>query len=86
MSLMGLGAGLALGLVAAFLGEVTRPAFHTTQQVSQKFGAPLVIGLPVVLTQAENRRRGWRKTFEWIGGSVLASAIGLAEFYVLLHP
>jgi polysaccharide biosynthesis transport protein len=85
-SLMGIGAGLALGLVVAFLTDLARPTFHTTREVSQRFGAPLVVGLPVIFTQAENRRRNWRKTFEFMAGSALALAIGVAEFYVLRHP
>jgi succinoglycan biosynthesis transport protein ExoP len=85
-SLMGVGAGLLLGLIAAFLMEMARPTFHTTKEVSHRFGAPLVIGLPVVFTQAEKRRRSWKKTFEVMGGSVLALAICVAEFYVLRHP
>jgi hypothetical protein len=83
---MGVGAGLLLGLIAAFLMEMARPTFHTTKEVSHRFGAPLVIGLPVVFTQAEKRRRSWKKTFEVMGGSVLALAICVAEFYVLRHP
>jgi len=85
-SLMGIGAGLFLGLVVAFVTESARPALHTTKEVSQRFGAPLVIGLPVIYTRGEKRRRSWKKAFEWMGGSVLASAIGVAEWYVFWHP
>ncbi len=85
-SLMGIGAGLALGLVIAFLTDLGRPTLHTMREVSQRFGAPLVIGLPLVFTQREKRRRNWKTTFQWMGGSVLALAIGAAEFYVLRHP
>lgn len=86
LSLGGFGAGLVLGLVIVFVKELARPTLNTTREVTQRFGAPLVISLPVVLTRAEQRRRGWRKTFEVLGGSVLASAICIAEFYVLRHP
>jgi polysaccharide chain length determinant protein (PEP-CTERM system associated) len=85
-SLMGVGAGLFLGLALAFITELARPTFHTAREVSQRFGAPLVVGLPVVLIGSEKRRRGWKKTFEFVGGSVLALVIGVAEFYVLKHP
>ena len=85
-SLMGIGAGLFLGLVVAFVTELGRPTLHTMREVSQRFGAPLVIGLPVVFTESEKRRRGWKMTFQWMGGSILALAIGAAEFYVLRHP
>ena len=85
-SLMGVGGGLFLGLVVAFFTEFARPTFHTAREVSQRFGAPLVIGLPMVLIGSEKRRRVWKKTFELVGGSVLTLAIGVAEFYVLKHP
>lgn len=85
-SLMGVGAGFFLGLAIAFLTELARPTFHTAKEISQRFGAPLVIGLPVVLTRGETRRRGWKKAFELVAGSALALVIGVAEFYVLKHP
>jgi len=82
----GLGAGLFLGLVMAFLKELARPTFHTAKEISQRFAAPLVIALPVLRTRSEQRRRNWRRTFEWLGGSILALAIGAAELYVVGHP
>lgn len=85
-SLMGIGGGLFLGLAIAFVTDLARPTFHSTSQISQRFGAPLVIGLPIILTRAETRRRTWRKTFEVMAGSVLALVIAVAEIYVLRHP
>jgi succinoglycan biosynthesis transport protein ExoP len=85
-SLMGMGAGLLLGLVIAFLKDLAQPTFHTAREVSQRFGAPLVIALPVIFTSREKTRRGWKKTFELLGGSVLALAVCIAELYVLRHP
>lgn len=82
----GLGVGLFLGLVMAFLKELAQPAFHTTREISQRFGAPLVVALPLLRTSAEKRRRNWRRTFEWLGGSILALAICAAELYVVGHP
>jgi succinoglycan biosynthesis transport protein ExoP len=86
MSLIGIGAGLLLGLVVALGSELARPTFHTVKDVSHRLDAPLVVALPVVLTRPEKGRRRWKRTFEWMGGSILVSAIGLAEFYVILHP
>jgi succinoglycan biosynthesis transport protein ExoP len=85
-SMMGVGAGLFIGLALAFVTDLARPAFHTVKEVSLRLGAPLVVGLPVVFTTSENRRRPWKKTFELLCGLVLAAAIGMAEFYVLRHP
>ena len=86
LSWMGIGAGLFLGLVLAFVKDLVRPTFHSVKEVSLRFGAPLVVGLPVVFTKSENRWRTWKKAFELLCGLVLAVAIGMAEFYVLRHP
>jgi polysaccharide chain length determinant protein (PEP-CTERM system associated) len=86
ISLGGIGGGLFLGLALAFVKDLARPTFHSAKEISQKFGAPLVIALPVVLTSREQRRRGWRKAFEFVGATVLVVMIGAAEFYVFVHP
>ena len=86
LSLGGLGAGLVLGLAFAFLKELARPTFHTTKEISQRFAAPLVIGLPEILTRAEERNRRWIKGLELVCGSALALVICVAEYYVLRHP
>jgi uncharacterized protein involved in exopolysaccharide biosynthesis len=86
LSLMGIGAGLFLGLVLAFVKDLVRPTFHSVREVSLRFGAPLIIGLPVVRTRSESRRKAWKKTLEFVCGSVLAAGVGVAEFYVAWHP
>ncbi len=86
ISLGGIGAGLALGLVITFFLDLARPTFHTTEEISNRFGAPLVVALPVVLSLGDRRRRAWKKALELMAGSVLTLAIGIAEFYVLRHP
>jgi polysaccharide chain length determinant protein (PEP-CTERM system associated) len=86
LSLGALGGGLALGLVFAFVLDLSRPTFHTTKEITSRLGAPLVIGLPLVFTEKEKRRRAWRRVFDWIGGVAVAAVVGAAEFYVLLHP
>jgi succinoglycan biosynthesis transport protein ExoP len=86
LSLGGLGAGLFLGLIFAFLKEVARPTFHTTREVSRRYNAPLVIGLPVVLTPAEERHRHWIKAVELVCGSAVALVICIAQLYVVWHP
>ncbi len=86
LGLGGFFAGLALGLVLAVVVELVRPTFHDTREITLKFGAPLVIGLPLVLTPREKRLRKWKKTVEMVGGSVAVSLVCLAELYVLRHP
>jgi polysaccharide chain length determinant protein (PEP-CTERM system associated) len=86
LSLGALAGGLALGLMFAFALELRRPTFYTIKEVTHRFGAPLVIGLPLVFTEKERRRQVWRRAFDWIGGVGVAAVVGAAEFYVVLHP
>jgi uncharacterized protein involved in exopolysaccharide biosynthesis len=86
LSLMGLAGGLGLGLVLAFVTQLARPTFHSTREITRRLGAPLVIGLPVILTKSEIRRGKWRRVVEFAAGSVLALAMCVAEVYVLRHP
>jgi hypothetical protein len=44
-----------------------------------------VLGIPVLLTPAEKRMRGWRKAAEWVAGTALVLAVFIAESYVYLH-
>jgi polysaccharide chain length determinant protein (PEP-CTERM system associated) len=86
IGLGGLGAGLVLGLLAAFVKDLTKPSLRTPKEVSQRFNAPLVIGIPAILTVAEVRRHKWKTKVELLGGSVLTLVICAAELYVLRHP
>jgi polysaccharide chain length determinant protein (PEP-CTERM system associated) len=86
LGLAGFGGGLFLGLAVAFLKDLARPTFHTTKEITLKLGAPLVIGVPVLLSRAERKRQGLIRVFEVVGVSVIVSAICLAEFYIFRHP
>ncbi len=82
----GAGGGLLLGLVLAALAGIRNPTFHDDKEVIRRFSIPLVIGLPLLLTPAETRRRSWKRIFEWSAGSVVTVAVLVAEGYVYLHP
>lgn len=86
LSLAGLGGGLLAGVLLVFVAEFARPTFRSTQEITRRLGAPLVIGLPLVLTKREKQRRNWRKVLEFAVGSTLALMICAAELYVLRHP
>jgi succinoglycan biosynthesis transport protein ExoP len=86
LSLAGLGGGLLAGVLFAFVSEFARPTFRSAQEITRRLGAPLVIGLPLVLTTREMQRKNWRRILEFAVGSTLALAICAAEAYVLRHP
>lgn len=84
LSLIGLGGGIALGFVLAFLLEFRNATFHREEEL-KKFALPIVIGVPMIRTQQEARRRVWLRVFEWGGALALVAAVSVAEYYVYLH-
>jgi polysaccharide chain length determinant protein (PEP-CTERM system associated) len=82
MSLGGMGAGLFLGLALAFVMDMKSASFHTEQQLTKQFGPAMVLGIPLLLTPAEEKKRIWRRSFEWAAGSVLVLVVCVAELYV----
>ena len=86
ISLGGFGGGLLFGLALAFLADFRNPSFRTEKEVKQRFSPPIVLTLPFICTPAQQLWRNWRVGLEWFGGTVLATAVLLAEFYVYRHP
>ena len=82
MSLGGAAGGIFLGLALAFLMDMKNAAYHTEQELSNQFKLPIVLGVPLLLTQREERKRAWTRSFEWVAASVLVLAVFAAEFYV----
>ena len=82
LSLGGAVAGLALGVGLAFLLETADHSLYDEHDVSRRFGIPLVVAVPLLLSPAEERKRPWRMGLEWCAGSVLVIAVALAEYYV----
>ena len=88
ISLGGALGGIGLGLALAFLVEIKDRSFHSEVDLSQCFGLPLVVGVPLLLTSYEERSRTRKKAFEWVAGSGIVLAVLLAqlyEFYLYRH-
>jgi succinoglycan biosynthesis transport protein ExoP len=82
----GVAGGLLLGLVLAFLRDMSDQSFRAEKQLSRRFSLPLVVGVPLLLTPGEGRTRTWKAAFEWSAGCVLALALCAAEYYTYRHP
>jgi len=85
ISLGGLGAGLALGLVLAFLIDMKEKSFHFDREISRSFNLPLVVAIPLLLTPAEERSRTWTRVVESVAAGVMVMAVCAAELYVFRH-
>jgi len=85
LSLGGLGAGLAIGIVLAFLLDSRDRSFHSEKTLTDLFALPLVLSVPRLLTPSEERRIKWKRISEWITASALTITVLAAEFYVFRH-
>jgi polysaccharide biosynthesis transport protein len=85
ISLIALAVGLGLGCGFALLVEMRNPSFQTEDEVTSRLALPLVVGIPLIFTPAEERARSRGKMLEWFAGSVVALAVVMAELYVYRH-
>jgi polysaccharide biosynthesis transport protein len=77
----GAAGGILLGLALAFVVDFRNVSFHSEKEVSDQLAIPLVIGVPLLLTPAEQRAQGRKLTLEWVAGASLTLAVVVAEFY-----
>ena len=85
ISLAGVGAGLLLGCVLAFIAEARKASFHAESDVKSRLALPLVVGIPLFFTPAERKIRSRRRKLEWAAGSAVVLAMFVAEFFVYRH-
>jgi uncharacterized protein involved in exopolysaccharide biosynthesis len=81
-SAIGAVAGLVLGLLLAFVLEMRNTSFRSEKELTKRFDAPFVLGVPVLQTRQEERRLQWRFKLEWLAGSAMLFIVLIAEYYV----
>lgn len=86
ISLNSIAAGLLLGLLSAGFTELKSPAFYTEKDLTHHFGIPLVVGMPLLITPKESRRRARRLVFECVVSVILVNLVVVAEAWVYRHP
>jgi uncharacterized protein involved in exopolysaccharide biosynthesis len=85
ISLLGILGGLVVGCALAFVAEMRDFSFHSEDEAMRRLELPLVVGIPVIRTPAEQRAQLWKRMFEWAAASLLLTAVTLAEIYVYRH-
>ncbi|HEX5481100.1 MAG TPA: Wzz/FepE/Etk N-terminal domain-containing protein [Terriglobia bacterium] len=78
----GAAAGLFLAAILAFLIDSKDHSFRSEKDVSHWSKLPLVIAMPLWITPAEERRRSWKKSLEWVAATALVLMVLVAEYYV----
>jgi polysaccharide biosynthesis transport protein len=79
LSLQGAGAGIALGLGCALLIEVKDRSFHTESEARGRLTVPMLIGVPMIVTAAEQRSQRRRWLLECVAGCLIVVAVCVAE-------
>ena len=82
VSLGGLGAGLALGVAVVFLLETKDHSLADEEELCRVFAFPLMVGVPMLLTKLEQRRRSRTAVVEWLVATTLCLLVCASEFYV----
>jgi polysaccharide chain length determinant protein (PEP-CTERM system associated) len=82
ISLGGAAGGLALGLALAILMEMRDTSFRTEKDLTKQLSPLFVLGIPVLPTPQEERRRKWRNIFQWTAASAMVLLVVAAELYV----
>lgn len=82
IALGGAVAGLFLGAALAFLIDSGDHSFYSEKDVMQRFKLAMIVGMPLSLTPAEEKKRIWNRRLEWVGATALLMIVLMAEFYV----
>jgi polysaccharide biosynthesis transport protein len=83
ISLGGLLLGIAVGAALAFLVDTRDHSVRDEQELRSTFSFPLLLGVPMLLSRADERKRSQLAMLEWLVGTVLCLLICASEFYVI---
>jgi hypothetical protein len=82
LSLSGAAGGLALGFALALLMEMRDTSFHSERDLKKHLAPPFVLGIPLLPTPLEKRKKTWRNLFHLAAAAAMVMVVLAAEFYV----
>jgi succinoglycan biosynthesis transport protein ExoP len=78
----GFAGGIFLGAVVAFLIDTNDKCYRSEKELRARFDLPLVMGLPLMRSKREQRKRAVRTALEWLSATILVLAVLATEFYM----
>jgi polysaccharide biosynthesis transport protein len=85
IALGGAVAGIVLGVGLALLIDSLNHSFRSEEAARKIFKLPLILGVPLSLTPAEERTLFWKRAAEWVAASTLLVMAMAAEVFVYLR-
>ena len=85
IALGGAAAAIFLGLALTFAVDFKDHSFHREKDLLHRMRFPIMVGVPLVLTPREQRKRTRRRALELLGGAVIALAVSVSGVYMYLH-
>jgi protein tyrosine kinase modulator len=84
IGLFGLLGGIFAGAALAFFIEMKDSSFHSEEDLRVQFVLPLVMGLPLSLSEKQKRAQFLKGGLEWVAGLALVCVVIAAQIYVNL--
>jgi len=85
ISLMGLGAGLVVGLCLGIVAELVDDRLRLDKEVTQIVAAPVLAGIPSMPTLSELRRQSRHRWLQWSAAALLISVMAIGNLAVFLR-
>jgi polysaccharide chain length determinant protein (PEP-CTERM system associated) len=85
ISLGGAGVGFVLAFGLALLMEMRDTSFHAERDLRKYLAPPFVLGIPLLPTPLEIRRKRWWNLFQWAAASGMVLVVLATELYVIRH-
>jgi polysaccharide chain length determinant protein (PEP-CTERM system associated) len=82
MSFGGAVGGLVLGLALALLMEMRDTSYHSESDLTKHLAPPFVLGIPLLPTPLEKRKKKWNDRFQWAAATAMVFVVLAAEFFV----
>jgi len=85
LGLIGLGIGVALGLIVAVISELAQDQVHTHSELQGLVDAPILAEVPVLLSTTERRAEHRKFQMEWLSATVMVVAMTAGTLFLFVR-
>jgi len=85
LALIGLGVGVALGLIVAVISELTQDQLHTHGELQGLVDAPIVAEVPALLSTTERQAVYRKSRMEWLSATLMVVAMTAGTLFLFVR-